>query len=195
MIKRLGDRLPKFTEEEQAMLLGSADFFGLNHYSTMYVSDATGNVKQSSVYDNAGLSEDQDINVSSDPSWEKTAMNWNIAPWGCRKLLEWIHERYQGPAIVITENGCAFDDKVVDGAVNDERRLNYVKTYLEECHKAIANGVQLKGYFLWSFMDNFEWASGYEKRFGTHYVDFDTMERIPKASAKWYTEVIKENGF
>ena len=122
-------------------------------------------------------------------------MNWNVVPSGCRKLLEWIHHRYQGPDIFITENGCAFDDQAVNGVVNDEHRLNYLKTYIEECHKAIENGVQLKGYFLWSFMDNFEWASGYEKRFGMHYVDFDTLERIPKASAKWYAEVIKANGF
>ncbi len=195
MIDRLGDRLPTFTEEEQAMLLGSSDFFGLNHYTTMYAADAKGQVEKGEVYGNGGLSEDQDVNLSVDPSWQKTSMQWSIVPWGCRKLLEWIDARYNRPDIVITENGCAFDDQLHQGVVDDQPRLDYVKTYLEECHKAMTNGVQLKGYFLWSLMDNFEWASGYEKRFGIHYVDFETLERTPKASAKWYAQVIAKQGF
>lgn len=195
MIDRLGDRLPRFTEVEKEMLLGSSDFFGLNHYTTMLAADADGKLEKGSVYGNGGLSEDQDVNLSVDPSWKKTTMQWSIVPWGCRKLLEWIDARYDGPDIVITENGCAFDDQLEDGAVKDEGRLDYVKTYLAACHEAIENGVQLKGYFLWSLMDNFEWASGYEKRFGMCYIDFDTLERVPKDSAKWYRQVIAQNGF
>jgi beta-glucosidase len=194
MVERLGDRLPKFTAEEVELIQGSSDFFGLNHYTTMLASDAGGKLIQGGVYGNGGLSEDQDVNLHVDPSWEKTSMGWAIVPWGCQKLLEWIHHRYDGPDIVMTENGGAFPDEMKDGVVDDQDRLAYVEGYLRACHNAIENGVQLKGYMLWSLMDNFEWASGYAKRFGIHYVNFETLERTPKASALWYREVIERNG-
>jgi beta-glucosidase len=190
MVDRLGDRLPTFSEEEKEMLIGSTDFFGLNHYTTMIASNAT-EIVEGSVYGNGGLSEDQDVNLQMDPSWELTEMKWAIVPWGCRKLLEWISARYDNPAIIITENGCACDDKIENGEIHDTMRVNFFKGYLEEIEKAIKKGVNVKGYFMWSMMDNFEWASGYDKRFGIHYVDFDTLERTPKDSAKWLTEFIK----
>ena len=99
-------------------------------------------------------------------------MNWAVVPWGCQKLLEWIDKRYDRPDIYITENGCAYADEIVEGLVNDQDRVDFYKGYLEACQNAMEGGVQLKGYFAWSFMDNFEWASGYDKRFGLHYVDF-----------------------
>ena len=192
MVERLGERLPEFTEEEKQMLVGSTDFFGLNHYTTMMASEAK-EIEQGSVYGNGGLSEDQDVNLSLDPTWELTEMKWAVVPWGCRKLLEWISERYDYPDIVITENGCAYDDKLINGEVDDRKRIEFFEGYLEECSKAISNGVKLTGYFIWSFMDNFEWASGYSKRFGVHYVDFETLQRTPKASAKWLTKFIGNN--
>lgn len=194
MVERVGERLPKFSKEDMEMIHGSSDFFGLNHYTTMFAADATGKFEQGSVYGNGGLSEDQDVNLSVDPAWGLTSMQWAIVPWGCRKLLEWLNKRYGHPPIVITENGCAFDEKLVDGEVNDYQRVDFFKGYLSEIHQAIENGVDLQGYFAWSLMDNFEWASGYEKRFGIHYVDFKTLERTPKASAKWLAEVIGRNG-
>ena len=194
MVERLGERLPKFLQSEVELIKGSSDFFGLNHYTTMLASDATNGIEAGSVYGNGGLSEDQDVNLKVDPNWEKTAMGWAIVPWGCQKLLEWIHHRYDGPEIYITENGGAFEDEIKAGVVSDFDRLEFVKTYLLACHKAIENGVNLKGYMLWSLMDNFEWASGYSKRFGIHYVDFDTLERTPKASAIWYKTVMENNG-
>ncbi len=193
MKQRLGDRLPVFTEEDIKLIQGSSDFFGLNHYTTMMASDASGGVKQGSVYGNGGLSEDQDVNLSQDPSWKLTDMKWAVVPWGCRKLLEWISERYDSPPIYITENGCAYPDKVVEGEVNDQFRIDFYQDYLEACHEAIENGVDLKGYFAWSLMDNFEWASGYDKRFGLHHVDFETLKRTSKASARWYEAIIRKN--
>ncbi len=190
MKARLGGRLPKFTPEEVELLKGSSDFLGLNHYTTMFAADASNGIVESSVYGNGGLSEDQEVNLSVDPEWKKTLMGWAVVPWGCKKLLHWIKERYENPPIVITENGCAYDDQLVDGEVNDLERLDFYKTYLEACAEAIGEGVNLEGYFAWSLMDNFEWASGYEKRFGMHYVDFETLERTPKASAIWYKEFI-----
>ncbi|MFK8102274.1 MAG: GH1 family beta-glucosidase [Saprospiraceae bacterium] len=195
MIERVGDRLPNFTPAELELLKGSSDFFGLNHYTTMYAADADGKTMAASVYGNGGLSEDQNVNLSVDPSWEQTAMQWSIVPWGCSKLLTWIDARYDRPEIVITENGGAFNDVFVQGKVDDPQRIKYYQTYLEECYKVTKKGVNLSAYFAWSLMDNFEWASGYDKRFGLHYVDFDTLERTPKSSAQWLTNVIKNNGF
>ena len=195
MKDRVGDRLPSFTEDEKKLLLGSSDFFGLNHYTTSYAAHAKDGINKANVFGNGGLSEDQDVNLSTDPLWEKTYMNWSIVPWGCQKLLEWIDKRYDRPEIVITENGCAFDDQLINGECDDINRIEYYKTYLEACHSAMKNGVQLTGYFAWSFMDNFEWASGYEKRFGMTHVDFKTLVRTPKRSALWYSEVIKKGGF
>ncbi len=195
MRSRLGERLPKFSAKEKTMLQGSSDFFGLNHYTTMYASHDNGENKKGNVYGNGGLSEDQDVTLSLSKEWELTSMNWAIVPWGCEKLLLWIKDRYDNPEIIITENGCAFDDKIEDGYIEDDSRLNFYKDYLTSCESAIEKGVNLKGYFAWSLMDNFEWASGYSKRFGLWFVDFKTLKRTPKKSAKWYKKTIEDNGF
>lgn len=188
----VAERMPLITEEDRALIKGSSDFFGLNHYTTMFAAEAGDELLEQPVYGNGGLSEDQGINLSTDPSWDLTDMQWAVVPWGCRKMLQWIAERYSNPDIYITENGCAFDDPVNDaGQVLDQRRVEFYQSYLEECAKAIESGVNLKGYFAWSFMDNFEWASGYEKRFGLHHVDFDTLKRTPKQSAYWFRDMLK----
>ena len=194
MRERLGDRLPHFTAEEIELLKGSSDFFGLNHYTTMYAANASNGLEKGTVYGNGGLSEDQDVNLSVDPNWKQTAMQWSIVPWGCQKLLEWIDQRYDHPDIIITENGGAFDDRLINGQVDDQDRIDYIREYLKACQQAIQNGVKLKGYFVWSLLDNFEWASGYDKRFGIHYVDFESLKRTPKASAKWFKQVIEKHG-
>ncbi len=194
MRDRVGDRLPVFSDEDRALLRGSADFFGLNHYTTMRAAHADGDAAHAPTFSNAGISEDQDVALSIDPAWPTTAMGWPIVPWGCRKLLEWIDDRYDHPEIILTENGCAFDERVVAGTVDDPRRIDYLNGYLTACHEAIEQGVNLTGYFVWSLLDNFEWALGYSKRFGLHYVDFPTGTRIPKTSAAWYRDVIRRNG-
>ena len=194
MKERLGNRLPTFTAAEKILLKGSSDFFGLNHYTTMYAADATNNKEQGSVYGNGGLSADQDVNLSVAADWKLTDMQWAIVPWGCKKLLEWIAERYDNPPIFITENGCAFEDKLINGEVNDVERIDFFKGYISAVGQAIHRGVNVKGYFIWSLLDNFEWASGYAKKFGIHYVEKETLNRIPKASALWYKNVIDKNG-
>ncbi len=195
MRERVGEKLPRFSEEDMASIQGSCDFFGLNHYSTMYASHIEESEGvQIDPYANFGIAEDQDINLSSDPSWRKTHFGWNIVPWGCRKMLQWISRRYDHPEIFIMENGCSFDNELVDGQAHDPQRIDFLSGYLGECHKAIEDGVKLKGYFLWSLMDNFEWAHGFSKRFGIIYVDYPTGKRYPKESAGWYSEVIQNNG-
>ncbi len=193
MRERLGDRLPKFSPEEAKLLKGSSDFFGLNHYTTTYTAEEKAGTK-SSIKGNGGISEDQGVSLTQDPEWPLTAMDWAVVPWGCRNLLQWIAARYDNPAIYITENGFACADEMIDGIVDDSTtRLAYYKGYLEGCHEAIENGVDLRGYFAWSMFDNFEWAHGYGSRFGLNYVDYRTLVRTPKASAIWFRKIIEAN--
>ena len=121
---------------------------------------------------------------------------WPIAPWGVRKLLEYTQNKYS-PAggIYLFENGMAVKEPTVKDAATDTRRINYMHDYLAEIHKAIQNGADLRGYFYWSMLDNFEWAYGYSKRFGLVHVDYNTQQRTPKASAHWYSQVMAANGF
>lgn len=182
MRDRLGERLPCFTALERSSLLGSSDFFGLNHYSTVYAAEPC----------TATPDDDTHVRLSTDPEWDLTNFKWPIVPWGCRKLLEWITARYNHPPIFITENGCAMDDVVAaDGTVHDSDRIAFYQGYLEACDQAISNGVDLRGYFAWSLMDNMEWASGYQHRFGLVHVDRDTLVRTPKQSAHWYSGLIR----
>ena len=195
MKARVGGRLPRFTPEDRALIQGSVDYFGLNHYTTMYASEPQGQIPlPEDVESNSGLSEDHGVILSADDNWPKTEMGWSIVPWGCRKLLEWIDARYDRPEIWLTENGCAMKDEWTGDTVDDAGRVDFLKRYLAECHAAIQKGIRLKGYFVWSFLDNFEWCCGYSKRFGLYYVDFPTGRRIPKTSAQWYRNVIRQNG-
>ena len=124
-----------------------------------------------------------------------TAMDWEIDPDGMTSTLRMVAENYPAPPLYVTENGAAFDDKVgPDGEVDDPERVEYYASHLRACADAIAAGVPLRGYFAWSLLDNFEWAYGYEKRFGLVYVDYATQQRIPKSSARFYSDVIARNG-
>ncbi len=120
-----------------------------------------------------------------------TAMGWNIAPDGFESLLVDLHEQFPTLPLMITENGAAFDDVVVDGRVHDPLRIDYLRRHFTAAHRAMQRGVDLRGYQVWSLMDNFEWAYGYTKRFGIVHVDYDTLERTPKDSAHWYSELIR----
>ena len=133
-----------------------------------------------------------------EPTGERTAMGWDIDPSGLADQLRALTRVFPEIPLVITENGAAFDDEVtvdVDGRrrVEDPRRIAYVKAHLEVLAQAIADGADVRGYFLWSLLDNFEWAWGYEKRFGIVHVDYATGERTPKDSARWYSEVIADH--
>ncbi len=124
-----------------------------------------------------------------------TAMGWRIEPGAFTELLLRVARDYPGLPMVITENGAAFDDVVgADGTVHDTDRIDYIDAHLRALHDAIEAGADVRGYFAWSLMDNFEWAWGYEKRFGIVAVDYATMSRTPKDSARWYQSVIEHNG-
>jgi beta-glucosidase len=126
------------------------------------------------------------------PEGPLTEMGWNIDPQGLTDLLVSTSERYPDLPLMVTENGAAFPDVVgEDGVVHDADRVDYLRRHFAAAQDAIARGVDLRGYFVWSLMDNFEWGYGYSKRFGIVRVDYDTQQRTPKDSARWYSEVIR----
>jgi beta-glucosidase len=156
------------------------DFIGINYYTRSIVRDEI-----------ALASERFPQTVFS--SQDVTEMGWEVYPQGLFDVLARIHYEYQFPALYVTENGAAFNDHLQDGQINDVRRVKYLKDHLNSVAQAINAGIPLKGYFVWSLFDNFEWARGYQKRFGIIYVDFETQERIPKMSAHYYQNVISSN--
>ncbi|MBW9207915.1 beta-glucosidase [Mumia sp. zg.B17] len=120
-----------------------------------------------------------------------TAMGWEVDPDGLYDVIRRVHDDYPAVPIVVTENGSAYEDVMgADGAVHDEARLAYLRDHLGAIARLIADGVDLRGYFAWSLMDNFEWAFGYDKRFGLVHVDYATQQRTPKASARWYADLL-----
>jgi len=126
---------------------------------------------------------------------EKTTMGWVVDPGGLEELLLRLGADYGGLPLLITENGASFDDRVEpDGSVLDLDRVAFLDGHLRAVHRALEAGVDLRGYFVWSLLDNFEWAEGYSKRFGVVRIDYDTLRRTPKESARWYARVISVGG-
>ncbi len=163
-------------------MAAQTDFLGINYYSR-------GIVRSDKV------PEEENAPITVRPRDELTDMQWEVYADGLRQLLERVHRDYDHPAIYITENGAAYDTAPdASGRVPDERRRSYLERHLQACHRAISAGVPLAGYFAWSLMDNFEWAFGYEKRFGLVWVDYETQKRTPKDSALWYRDVIRRGG-
>ncbi|MFD0068490.1 GH1 family beta-glucosidase [Streptomyces sp. NPDC056690] len=174
------------------------DVLGVNYYSPTVVSlaadgdDATKN-------DGHGASDHSPWTGSDHVAFhlandELTAMNWAIDPSGLHTLLTDLAASHPQLPLMVTENGAAFDDYISpEGTVQDPQRIAYLHAHLDAVRRAITDGADVRGYFLWSLLDNFEWSYGYSKRFGTVYVDYSTQRRIPKASAYWYGDVIRSN--
>ncbi|CAE8624202.1 unnamed protein product, partial [Polarella glacialis] len=130
--------------------------------------------------------------IGMDPSWERTSMGWFVVPDGFRNMLGWIHKRYGGLPIYVTENGCAVAADTVEDAKQDHFRARFLEKYTGAMLKARdEDGVNVRGYFCWSMLDNFEWCKGYAMRFGLIFVDFKTLERTPKQSFHAYQKVIR----
>jgi beta-glucosidase len=120
----------------------------------------------------------------------RTEMGWEVYPQGLTDLLVRLHTDYGGLVMYITENGAAYRDELTpDGRVHDPERIAYLREHFLAAHRALSRGVDVRGYYVWSFMDNFEWSFGYSKRFGVVYIDYATQQRIPKDSAYWLREV------
>ncbi|WP_082661894.1 GH1 family beta-glucosidase [Terracidiphilus gabretensis] len=180
-LKYHGADAPKWEPDDFKAIGSKLDFVGHNVYTPTYVRAADGPL---------GFAV-----VQNPSSYPHMASPWlNIGPesiyWAVRNVCELWHP----PAMYITENGCSSDDVLTpEGQVGDVDRVMYLRNYVTQLHRAAAEGYPIKGYFLWSLLDNFEWADGYSKRFGIHYVDYKTLKRYPKLSAEWYKTVIARN--
>jgi beta-glucosidase len=182
MLDEYGREMSCIEEGDMQTIVAPIDYLGVNYY--------TRNIARSDE-----IPEDQNEPRTINPTKEVTEMGWEIYPEGLYEVVERIHKDYKFQAVMITENGAAFDDhKNPDGEVEDADRIQYLSAHLREALRAIRAGIPLRGYFAWSLLDNFEWAHGYSKRFGLIYVDYETLERTPKQSAHWYSRVISNNG-
>jgi beta-glucosidase len=195
LLRRYGDLADAVQPGDIATIAQPLDWIGINYYfdvllrglTTEESSDRTV-VHMPEYPTTAGVTESPQRDMHTD-------MGWPITPTGFTERLVHLHSEYPNlPPIYITENGCAYDDPVIDGRCRDPRRIDYLDQHLRALLEAIACGVDVRGYFHWSLMDNFEWALGYDKRFGLVHVDFDTLERTPRDSAGWYRDVINRNG-
>ena len=178
-LKKYKDYLPEITKEDMELIHQPLDFMGQNIYNGYYIR----------------MGEDgKPTYVDRPVGFPKTATNWPVTPeclyWG----VKFIYERYKMP-LYITENGMACHDQIsADGRVHDSNRIDFLDKYLSCLQKACEEGVDVRGYFLWTFLDNFEWDKGYSERFGLVYVDYSTQKRIVKDSAYWYQQVSATNG-
>lgn len=174
VLTRLGIALP-MKDGDLKIIKEQIDFIGINYYAEYVVK---GDETKPFLYENV-------------PFWQRTTnQGWPLVPYGLNRILTYFKEVTGNIDLYITENGCASDDELVDGRVYDQFRCDYINEHLAACARAIDEGVNLKGYFAWSLLDNFEWAWGYSRRFGIVYVDYDTQKRYPKNSAYMLRDVI-----
>ncbi len=177
--------------EEDLQLLkdNPMDFIGINNYSCTRVSLEKPIKKLTDFYKLI-------LPKRAEKGVEVSEVGWEVYPDGLYDLLKRVDKDYSPPLIYITENGMACkDSKIVDNIVQDDDRLSYLQRYFEAANRALNEGVNLKGYFVWSLMDNFEWVEGYSKRFGLIRVNYETQERLWKKSSLWYRDVIANNSF
>ena len=177
-----GEAWPDWPAEDFDLIRQKLDFLGVNYY--------TRNVTRA----------DDTFLLKAGPVEQKNASHtttgWEVFPQGLTDMLVWVKDTYGEVPLYITENGAAFYDppKTIDGRIDDPLRVDYLKTHIAAVGEAIRKGVDVRGYMLWSLLDNLEWSLGYSKRFGMVHVDFETQARTPKASANFYSEVIRTNG-
>jgi len=165
----LAPHMPEGWENDMAEISQKIDYLGVNYYTRHEVSQ-----DDAAVWPHV---------IAQDGTGEKTQMGWAIYPDGLRRLLVRLSDNYVGDMpIYVTENGMAWDDHIENGAVNDAARIQFVSDHVKATKQAIDQGANVQGFFYWSLLDNYEWAFGYEKRFGMVHVDFETLKRTPKAS-------------
>lgn len=173
---------PRFSDGDLKLIREPIDFLGINYYTRSVVrSDPT--------------SPPFFASPVPQPNTEHTEIGWEVFPAGLKSCLLWVKRRYGDIPLYITENGAAFaDPEPKNGHLDDPRRINYFRTHLRAAHEALQQGANLKGYFAWSLLDNFEWTCGFSKRFGLVHIDYTSQKRTPKASASFYRQVIESNG-
>jgi beta-glucosidase len=179
----LGQNAPAPQPGDLETIYQPIDFLGVNYYFTGRVG-----------FNSHGGLLKTNMTMVTLPMAGHTEVKWGIYPRGLTDILLKLKDTYGNPPVYITENGCAaLDEADSDGFVLDRERVAYLRTHLIAAHDAIQAGVNLKGYFVWSLMDNFEWSSGYRPRFGIIRLDYATQQRTPQLSARWYSDVIAQN--
>ncbi|KAJ3680035.1 hypothetical protein LUZ60_016313 [Juncus effusus] len=195
MRKIIGSNLPKFTSEERNLILkNKLDFIGINHYTTVYVKDCIFSSCEINNYQAAGLIQTTGEKNGKLIGKDSGMPGFYTVPYGIEKVVMYMKERYNNIPMFITENGYAqasSSNAANEDIINDIDRLQFMQGHLTYLSSAIRKGADVRGYFVWSLIDNFEWSFGYSLRFGLHHVDFRTQERIPRLSAKWYTVFLK----
>ncbi len=193
LIDTYGDELTSVIKDgDMQAAMVKNDFIGINYYFDNRIGASLGGKPE--WHSISGLF---DLDIDETPRGPLTDMGWPLTPHGLENLLVRWHKEHGDklPPLYITENGVAYDEGPdASGRVADQRRIDYLQTHLKAVSKAIAQGSPVKGYYQWSLMDNFEWALGYDKRFGIVHVDFETQKRIIKDSGLWYRDQIKNNG-
>ena len=174
---------PEFPADDFTLIGQKIDFLGINYYTRGVVRDDPTALPVRIAY-------------VRQPEHAYTETGWEVHPPSLTRTLLWVTERYGRIPLYITENGAAIYDAphTIDGRVHDPLRVWYFREHIKAAHDAIGQGADLRGYFAWSLLDNYEWSLGYSKRFGIVHVNYETQERTPKASARYYSEVIRTNG-
>jgi len=197
MQELVGTRLPTITSELREKLRGSYDFIGVNYYSTRYGADASYYLNYSYrrySWDSLAISTGERNGIPIGPQMWPPFMYG--VPYGVREMVEYLQRRYSNPTIFITENGFG---NARNGSIplsqirNDTFRVDYLENTLHYLKKAMRGGANVRGYFVWSVLDNFEWIYGYTSMFGLYYVDFtDELRRCPKLSGQWYRKFLQD---
>ncbi|XVF11561.1 hypothetical protein REPUB_Repub08aG0038300 [Reevesia pubescens] len=194
------NRLPVFTTKEKKLVKGSIDFIGLNYYTSRYLKNIPINPQAAPISFEADQHVNSTVERDGVPIGPKAGGSWYhyIYSIGLYKILKFMEKYYNhNLTIYITENGVTEkrnDSIPIHRALNDQFRIVFVKKHLQQIHKAINNGVNVKGYFYWSLFDDFEWSDGFNVRFGLYYIDYNNnLKRIPKKSARWYHDFVRDD--
>jgi beta-glucosidase len=181
----LADAMPGPVAEDLEIISTPLDWYGVNYYLPSRVAAPSAS-DAPTVVDGVAMPEGLPFDFPVIDGYPVTDFGWPIVPNGLHETLTMLADRYDLPPVYITEGGCSFHDEV-----HDQRRIDYLDGHLRAVHQAIRDGIDVRGYFVWSIVDNFEWAVGYSQRFGLVHVDYDTLVRTPKDSYRWYRDLIR----
>jgi beta-glucosidase len=201
IVEWLGEAWPPVHDGDLAVISSPIDFVGVTYYFGQVVSDASGGAgptpgagTDAELVDAAIGSLGMMLQARMAPASDRrTSLGWPIHPEGITRVLAWIRDRYKNPPVIVTENGVAFEDQVVNGRVDDAERIEYLRDHFIAAHEAIEQGVDLRGWYVWALLDTWEFSLGYKGRFGLIHVDYNSLARTVKESGRWFARVMANN--